>query len=139
MIAHDASIRLETKGNLDMHDLTDRVAEVVRDAGVTTGLATVFVPGSTGGLTTIEFESGALRDLAEAVERLVPENIAYAHNARWGDGNGHSHVRAALLRPDLTIPIQKGRLTLGTWQQILFIDCDNRARRREIVVTVVGQ
>lgn len=138
MVAFSATLRVETRGNLDMHDVTERVADIVGQSEVAVGQVTVFVPGSTGVLTTIEFESGALADLAAAIERLAPERLDYAHNRRWGDGNGHSHVRAALLGPDLTVPIVDGRMTLGTWQQIVFIDCDNRARHREIVVSVVG-
>lgn len=138
MKVHQTTISLATQGNLDMHDLTAQVAEIVARTEIGSGLATIFVPGSTGGLTTIEFEAGALADLRRALERLAPADLEYAHDRRWGDGNGHSHVRAALLGPDLQVPVTGGRLCLGTWQQIVFVDCDNRPRRREIVVQVIG-
>jgi secondary thiamine-phosphate synthase enzyme len=102
-------------------------------------LVTVFCPGSTGAVTTIEYESGVLRDLQRAIEKIVPPDIPYEHDRRWGDGNGFSHVRAALMKPSLTIPVIKGRLTLGTWQQIVFIDFDNRKRSRNILVHVIGE
>jgi secondary thiamine-phosphate synthase enzyme len=139
VIAHHATLSISTQGNLDMQDLTDQVAVVVREAGVITGQVTVFVPGSTAALTTIEFETGALADLKAAIERLAPADIDYAHDRRWGDGNGHSHVRAALLGPDLHLAVAGGSMALGTWQQILLVDCDNRPRRREVIVSVVGQ
>jgi secondary thiamine-phosphate synthase enzyme len=101
-------------------------------------LVTIFCPGSTGAVTAIEYESGVLRDLQKAIEKIVPSNIPYEHDARWGDGNGFSHVRAALMKPSLTIPLIKGKLTLGTWQQIVFIDFDNRGRRRNLTVQVIG-
>jgi secondary thiamine-phosphate synthase enzyme len=129
---------ISTKGFSDTHDLTGEVTEILLKSGIKNGTVTVFVPGSTAGLTTIEYESGALDDLKAAVERLVPQNIPYAHDARWGDGNGFSHVRAALLGPSLSIPVSGGRLLLGTWQQIVLIDFDNRPRRREVVVQVAG-
>jgi len=99
----------------------------------------VFCPGSTGAITTIEYESGVLQDLKDALERIAPSDISYQHDRRWEDGNGFSHVRAALMKPGLTVPLVSGRLTLGTWQQIVFIDFDNRSRHREIVVQVVGE
>lgn len=136
---HTDRISLRTQGNTDMHDLTRRVQEVVDQAGVAAGVAVVFTPSSTSALTTIEFEPGALEDLAQALERIAPSDVPYKHNLRWGDGNGHAHLRAALLGPSLSIPILDGRLSLGTWQQVLFIDFDVRPRRREIVVQVVGE
>jgi secondary thiamine-phosphate synthase enzyme len=102
------------------------------------GLVTVFCPGSTGSITTIEYESGVLEDLKRALERLVPSSIPYDHNQRWGDENGFSHVRAALMKPSLSIPLNKGTLSLGTWQQVVFIDFDNRVRRRNVIVQVLG-
>lgn len=132
-------VRRETQGFHDIHDLTPEVAQVVSRSGLWNGLVCVFAPGATAGITTIEFESGALQDLAAAVERMAPRAIAYAHDRRWGDGNGFSHVRAALLGPSLTIPLQDGSMTLGRWQQIVLIDFDNRARRREIVVQIFGE
>jgi secondary thiamine-phosphate synthase enzyme len=103
------------------------------------GTVTIFCKGSTGAVTTIEYEGGVLEDLKKAIERIAPSNIPYAHDQRWGDGNGFSHVRAALLGPSLTVPILQGSLGLGTWQQIVFIDFDNRSRRRNIVVQVMGE
>ncbi len=131
-------LSLSTRGGNDMHDLTADVQSAVRESGVSGGLATVFVPGSTAGVTTIEFEPGLNKDFADACERLVPESQPYAHNDRWGDGNGHSHVRASLLGPTLSIPVVSGRLVLGTWQQIVLVDFDNRARKRDVVIQVMG-
>jgi secondary thiamine-phosphate synthase enzyme len=102
-------------------------------------LVTVFCPGSTGAVTTIEYESGVLRDLQKAIEKIAPSNIPYEHDKRWGDGNGFSHVRAALMKPSLSIPMVKRRLALGTWQQIVFIDFDNRRRERNILIQVMGE
>jgi secondary thiamine-phosphate synthase enzyme len=130
---------LKTKGFNDTHDLTGRVEQCLHESGVESGIVTVFVPGSTAGITTIEYERGALEDLKNAVERIAPQNMHYDHDARWGDGNGFSHVRAALLGPSLSVPIIKGTLQLGTWQQIVLIDFDNRPRTREVIVQVVGE
>ncbi len=134
-----ARLSLQTQGDADMHDITAEVAQAVRESGLTDGIVTVFTSSSTSGLTTIEFESGALSDLKRVFDEIVPKNRDYAHNLRWGDGNGHSHVRAALLGPSLTVPFSGGRLLLGTWQQITFIDFDNRPRRRELVVQIMGE
>jgi secondary thiamine-phosphate synthase enzyme len=132
------TISLSTKGFSDTIDITDHVISVLGHSGIENGLVTVFCPGSTGSVTTIEYESGVLKDFQKAIEKLVPSNIPYEHDRRWGDGNGFSHVRAALMKPSLTIPLIEGRLTLGTWQQIVFIDFDNRDRRRNIIVHVMG-
>lgn len=132
-------LHLETAGFSDVHELTEDVQEVVGMAGIGRGLATVFVPGSTGAITTIEFEPGAVADLQRAIERLAPRDMAYEHDQRWGDGNGFSHVRAALLGPSLSVPVQGGRLELGTWQQIVFIDLDNRPRERTLLVQAMGE
>ncbi len=132
------TISLSTKGFSDIIDITDRVVGVLKRCRIQDGLVTVFCPGSTGALTTIEYESGVLRDLQNALEKIVPSDRPYEHDKRWGDGNGYSHVRAALMKPSLTIPLVQGRLTLGTWQQIVFIDFDNRGRQREIIVQVLG-
>ena len=129
---------LRTKGFTDINDLTPRVRELAREEGLREGSILLFVPGATAGLTTIEFESGALSDLKEAIERMAPQEIHYAHNARWGDGNGFSHVRAALLRPDLQIPVTEGQLLLGTWQQLVLLDFDNRPRQRTVVCQLRG-
>lgn len=132
-------LSLSSRGRTDIIDVTGRLAELVAESGQDTGLACLFVPGSTGGLTTIEYEDGAVADLAAALERMAPEGMHYQHDARWGDGNGFSHVRAALLGPSLTVPFQHGSLELGTWQQVVFIDFDNRSRKRELIVRVVGE
>jgi len=132
-------ISLNTKGFTDIIDLTPQILDVLTRSKIKDGLITVFCPGSTGSVTTIEYESGVLRDLRQAIEKIVPSNISYEHDKRWGDGNGFSHVRAALMKPGLSIPLIKGKVTLGTWQQIVFIDFDNRGRKRDLVVQVVGE
>ena len=132
-------LEFQTGGNAEIQDITDAVAEVVGASGLKDGIVTVFCPGSTSAVTTIEFESGALSDLKRLFDEIAPQNRDYQHNRRWGDGNGHSHVRAALLGPSLTIPLVSGRLLLGTWQQIINVDFDNRPRRRQIVVQIVGE
>ena len=132
-------LEFQTQGDAEMQDITDAVAQVTAASKVSDGIVTVFCPGSTGGVTTIEFEPGALSDLRRLFDEIVPQDREYQHNRRWGDGNGHSHVRAALLGPSLTIPLVNGRLMLGTWQQIIHIDFDNRPRRRQIVVQIVGE
>ena len=133
------TISLKTKGFSDIIDLTDHVGEVLKRSRIENGLVTVFCPGSTGAITTIEYESGVLKDLQKALEKIAPSDIPYEHDKRWGDGNGFSHVRAALMKPGLSIPLIRGRLTLGTWQQIILIDFDNRSRKREIFVHVIGE
>jgi len=130
---------LNTKGNADIHDITQQVSQVVIDTGIENGIVTIFCPSSTSGLTTIEYESGCLSDLKRLFDDIVPQNRHYAHNARWGDGNGHSHVRAALLKASLTIPFNSQRLTLGTWQQVIYVDFDNRSRHRELILQVIGE
>lgn len=111
----------------------------MKSSGLASGTVTVFVPGSTGGLTTIEYEPGLLADLPELLERLVPSGVSYQHDRTWHDGNGHAHLRSALVGPDITIPFVAGKLTLGTWQQVIFLDFDNRRRDRELVVQVMGE
>jgi len=133
------TIYLNTKGFSDILDITHHVDGIVGRSGIENGLVTVFCSGSTGAITTIEYESGVLRDLQKAIEKIAPSNIPYEHDKRWGDGNGFSHVRAALMKPSLTIPLMQGKLTLGTWQQIVFIDFDNRKRNRNILVHVIGE
>jgi len=132
-------VSIKTKGESDIIDLTDDVEGAIGNSGLERGIATVFVPGSTGALTTIEYEPGLLRDLPAALERVAPRNINYEHDKRWHDGNGHSHVRASLLGPSLTIPFTNGELTLGTWQQIIFVELDVRPRTRDLVVQIVGE
>jgi len=136
---YSETISLKTKGVSDIIDMTPHVLEVLKRSGIENGLVTVFCPGSTGAVTTIEYESGVLRDLQKALEKIAPSDIPYEHDKRWGDGNGFSHVRAALMKPGLSIPLVKGRLILGTWQQIIFIDFDNRKRERDILVHVIGE
>ncbi len=135
---HSFGLEVETTAGTDILDLTPQVAEEVRGLGVTGGLLTLFIPGSTAALTTIEYESGAVHDLQAAIERLFPQDLAYEHDRRWGDGNGYAHVRAAFLKPSLSIPIDHGRLLLGTWQQIVLLDFDNRPRQRQIRGQVLG-
>lgn len=139
MTVKTQSIRLSSRGFHDMQDITGAVSDAVSSSRVKNGTVTVFVPGSTGGLTTIEFESGLEKDFAEMMDRIIPRDKSYHHDARWGDGNGFSHVRASLLGPSLTVPVAEGRMTLGTWQQIVFIDFDNRSRERELVAQVMGE
>lgn len=131
-------LSLKTSGDTDIIDITSQVSKKVTESGITEGQILLFVPGSTASVTTIEHESGVVRDLKEAVERLVPEGIFYRHDARWGDGNGYAHVRAALLGPSLTVPLVNGCLVLGTWQQIVLVDFDNRPRDRKILVHISG-
>ena len=129
----------ETTGSTDIIDLTVDVAERVRRSELLEGTVLVFTPGSTAGVTTIEFEDGVVEDLRRAIERLVPEQGEYLHDRRWGDGNGYAHVRAALLGPSISVPFVAGKLLLGTWQQIVLCDFDNRPRRRRVVVQVFGE
>ena len=133
------SIQLNTKGNADVQDITPQVAQVVRSSKVKNGTVTIFCPSSTSALTTIEYESGCVSDLRRLFEEIIPQNREYAHNARWQDGNGHSHIRAALLGPSLTIPFVEGNLTLGTWQQVIYVDFDVRSRHRELVLQIIGE
>lgn len=133
------TFRLSTQGETDVHDVTEEVAAGVKKSGLDAGTVTVFVSGSTAALTTIEFEDGVVRDLSDAIDRIAPREIPYAHDARWGDMNGFSHVRASLLGPSLVVPFLKGKLLLGTWQQIVLIDFDNRPRKREVVLQVMGE
>jgi secondary thiamine-phosphate synthase enzyme len=133
------SIQLSTSGFSDMKDLTEKVSEKLKTHKLQSGQVTIFVPGSTGGLTTIEYESGLEQDFTELMEQIIPSNKTYHHDARWGDGNGFSHVRASLLGPSLTVPFKDGRLLLGTWQQIVFVDFDNRSRSRSIVLQFIGE
>ncbi len=132
-------LSVQTRGFTDIQDLTPEVQDLVRSSGLREGSVLLFVPGATAGLSTIEYESGALEDLKRAIERLAPRDIEYAHDARWGDGNGFSHVRAALLKPDLEVPVSERELLLGTWQQIILLDFDNRSRRRTVLCQLRGR
>jgi secondary thiamine-phosphate synthase enzyme len=133
-----ARVHVETRGDCDIIDITREVAREVDGSGVRDGTVTVFVPGSTAALSTIEYERGVLGDLRSMWDRLVPRDIPYRHDAAWGDGNGHSHVRSSLLGPSLVVPFVDRRLTLGTWQQIVLVDFDNRSRSRDIVLQIMG-
>jgi secondary thiamine-phosphate synthase enzyme len=132
-------ISINTKGFCDIINITPQVLSILKQSSVVDGLVTIFCPGSTGSITTIEYESGVLQDLKDALERIVPSDIHYKHDRRWEDGNGFSHVRAALMKPSVSVPVVSGRPTLGTWQQLVFIDFDNRNRHRELVVQIVGE
>lgn len=133
------SFTRKTSGNSEMIDITSDVSGAVRNSGVNSGTVTVFVPGATASVTTIEYEPGLVEDMDELFERLAPRAREYHHNLRWHDGNGHSHVRASLLGPSLTVPFTDGKLILGVWQQIILIDFDNRSRDREVVCQVIGE
>lgn len=132
------TLELSTSGNADIQDVTRMVAEEVRNSGISAGIVTIFTPSATSALTTIEYESGCISDLRRLFDEIADPNRHYAHNARWGDGNGHSHVRAALLGPSLTVPFVSQELALGTWQQIVHVDFDNRARNRKVIVQIMG-
>jgi len=130
---------VDSRGDGQILDITERVAGAITGSGIVSGVVTVFIPGATAAVTTIEFEEGACRDFNCYWERVIPQEIEYAHHLRWGDGNGHSHVRAAALGPSLAVPFTGGRLLLGTWQQIVVVDFDNQPRKRMIVCQVMGE
>jgi secondary thiamine-phosphate synthase enzyme len=132
-------LRFSTSGQTDVRDITDAVQETVARSQLLAGTATVFCPSSTSALTTLEYEPGCVSDLKRLFEELLPSSRDYAHNAAWDDGNGHSHLRAALLGPSLTVPFTGGRLTLGTWQQIVYVDFDVRPRKRELILQLMGE
>ncbi len=132
-------IRISTQGNCDIIDITRQVAKEVSDSGISSGIVTVFAVGSTAGISTIENEPGLLSDFKAMWDRLVPVNIDYRHDRAWGDGNGHSHMRASLLSASLTVPFTNKRMALGTWQQIVYLDFDNRPRSREIILQIIGE
>ena len=132
-------ISLQTKGECDIIDITPQVEQEIAETGINDGTATVFVAGSTAGISTIEFEPGLVSDFQSMWERNAPESISYNHDRRWGDGNGYSHVRASLLGASLVIPFSNKRLTLGTWQQIVLVDFDNRPRSREVILQIMGE
>jgi secondary thiamine-phosphate synthase enzyme len=133
------SLRLKTQGHADVLDITERIGECVLQSGFHNGIVTVFCPSSTSAVTTIEYESGCVSDLKRLFDDLLPEDRNYQHNSRWGDGNGHSHIRAALLGASLTVPFVSARLTLGTWQQVVYVDFDVRPRQRDLVVQMIGE
>ncbi len=139
MAFHADTIEFKTRGEVEIRDITDDVAGIVRGSGMSNGIACVFTPSSTSAITTIEFEPGLLRDLPDALERLFPKRARYEHEMRWHDGNGHSHVRASFMSPSLTVPFVNGNPVLGTWQQIVFVELDNKARSRRLLVHVLGE
>ena len=132
-------IQKKTKGNCDIIDITNEINNIVINSGVKEGLCTVFSIGSTAGITTIEYEPGLIKDIPKLLDKLIPSAVKYHHDDTWGDGNGHAHLRSALYKTSLSIPIFKGELTLGTWQQVILIDFDNRSRTRRIVIQVLGE
>ncbi len=132
-------LSVETRGEGDILDVTENVAEAVSESSLENGVVTIFVPGSTGALTTIEYEPGLLKDLPNVLERVAPKRLEYEHERRWHDGNGHSHVRASIIGPCLTVPFVKGRLTLGTWQQIIFLELDVHSRHRQLILQIIGE
>ena len=138
MIFESQQIVLKTTEKTDIIDITSLAKSFVGRTSTQTGALILFTPGSTAALTTIEYESGVINDLRAAIERLAPERLSYEHNERWGDGNGYAHVRSALLGPSLHVPLIDGRLALGTWQQIVLLDFDNRARQRHVIMQIMG-
>ena len=132
-------LSMSTKGFNDIHDITPHIRELLADSGLKEGHVIVFVPGSTGGLTTIEYEPGLLQDFPEMLEKIAPMGVSYKHDQTWHDGNGYAHLRASLIGPSITIPFEGGRLVLGTWQQVIFLDFDNRPRQRRLHIQIVGE
>lgn len=139
MSVETKSIKVQTSGNGDTLDITSDVQNQITNCGLISGIVTIFTPSATSGITTLEFEPGCVEDLQRVFNEILPSDREYAHNMRWGDGNGHSHARAALLKPSLTIPFVDRNLTLGTWQQIVLVDFDTRHRQRILVVQILGE
>jgi len=139
MVTYEQTLSFRTEGDGTIVDLTGRIEAALSESGVTTGQLVVFVPGSTGAVTTVEYESGLIRDLPEFFERIVPSGTTYHHDATWGDGNGFSHLRASLVGPSLSIPVSGGAMTLGTWQQVVFLEFDNKKRKRTVRVSIIGE
>jgi len=135
---YSSVIHIKTTSDTDIINISPQVEDIVSRHNILNGIVLLFVPGSTAALTTIEYERGVINDFRRAIELMAPEGIAYEHDARWGDGNGYAHVRAAILGPSLAIPLRSGQLLLGTWQQIVLCDFDNRPRTREIIVQLQG-
>ena len=132
------TIQLSSKGQDDFIDITKQVSNVVKDSNIENGTVTIFVAGSTAAVTTIEYEPGLINDFPEMLSRIIPKNIEYEHDNTWHDGNGHSHVRASLVGPSLTVPIMNGKLTLGTWQQIVLLEMDTRPRNRNLILQIMS-
>ena len=139
MTVETREISIQSKGNCDIINITSQVAKNVDESGVNSGIVTLFIVGSTAGITTIEYEPNLVSDFKNMWDRMIPQSIPYEHNRTWGDGNGHSHVRASLLGASLIIPFVNKRLILGTWQQIVFVDFDNRPRSRKLVIQILGE
>ncbi len=138
MVVYTGEITFNTPGEIEVIDITHDVSKIVSDSGLKNGIACVFVPGATGAITTIEFEDGLVFDIKTALQRLFPKGIEYKHELRWHDGNGHSHIRASFLGPSLSVPFKNRKLILGTWQQIIFLELDNKHHTRNLIVQVVG-
>jgi secondary thiamine-phosphate synthase enzyme len=134
-----SKIMLQTEGNGDTIDITSQIQKEIDAKNIKNGTITIFVSGSTAGLTTIEYEPGVVSDFADMFERIIPKGMKYGHDRAWGDGNGHSHVRASLLGPSLVVPFTDKRLILGTWQQVIFVDFDNRPRTRQVILQIMGE
>jgi secondary thiamine-phosphate synthase enzyme len=139
MSVKSEEILIKTTSKTDVIDITSNVLKVLSRSGITNGIVSLFIPGSTASLTTIEYESGVINDLKKAIERLTPQDIYYEHNEKWEDGNGYAHVRATLMGPSLHVPVVDGKLTLGIWQQIVLIDFDNRPRERQVIIQLLGE
>jgi secondary thiamine-phosphate synthase enzyme len=139
MVVHKSNIPFKTKGEIEIIDITKKVARIVHKSNIENGIASIFVPGATGAITTIEYEDGLVADLSDAFKRIYPKGLEYKHELRWHDGNGHSHVRASMMGPSITVPISNRKMVLGTWQQIIFVELDVRPHDRNIVVTVIGE
>jgi len=139
MTVHYHELNLQTKGEVDIINITDEIQKLVSSSSISEGMVCVFVPGSTGTVTTIEFEPGLQQDFPRLLETLAPKGISYEHHKTWHDDNGHSHVRASLMGPSITVPIHKGKLVHGTWQQVVFIELDTRSRQRKLIVQILGE
>lgn len=138
-MVESVTLQFSSKGNCDIIDITPQVGQAIYESGVDRGTVTVFITGSTAGVTTVEYEPGLIDDLEKLFERIAPKNMPYGHDARWGDGNGHSHVRASLLGSSLVVPFSSKRMMLGTWQQIIVVDFDNRPRNRTVMLQIMGE
>ncbi len=139
MVVQTNNISFSTKGEIEIRDITHDVSEIIKKSGLKAGIACIFVPGATGAITTIEFEDGLVYDIKSAFKRLFPKEMEYKHELRWHDGNGHSHIRASFLGPSLSVPFKNGKLILGTWQQIIFLEFDNKGHNRNLIVQLVGE
>lgn len=139
MTVVNKTIRLSTEGDCDMIDITAEIADEIKNSNLNDGIATIFISGSTAGITTIEYENGLISDFKDMWDRNAPSNITYQHDRRWRDGNGHSHIRASIQGPSLVVPFANKKMTLGTWQQIIVVDFDNRPRTREVILQLLGE